>query len=147
MNQDASLKSEKDKIAIDSNIFRNLDFINFLRQNKGSLQIFLPTIVCLEVGYFYMRKGITWESFRKEVHKFNGIFLDWESIRIMKVLKYAVENKNTLPFRHHFRDFLIGTQCKILGINLVSYNKNHFKWLKPILVFNPEEYIIKMKIN
>ena len=83
MNNNVDLdlnSSQKEKIAIDSNVFRNLNFINYLKQNKASLQVFFPTIVYLEVAYYYLRKGISWEDFLEDIQKFNGTFLDWKSI-------------------------------------------------------------------
>jgi len=135
--------NKTEKIALDSNVFRNLGFINFLRQNKDSFQVYFPTIVYLEVAYFYLRKGISWEGFFDEVQKFNGTFLGWESIEITEVINHAIMNKSTLPFRHHIRDSLIGTQCEKLNISLISYNKIHFKWLTTVLVLTPEEFVQK----
>jgi len=147
-NQNNSLMNKvKDKIAIDSNVFRNFGFINYLRQNKGSFQVFIPTIVYLEVGYYYLSKGITWEEFIKEIQKFDGDFLGWESIIVSEVLKNAISNKLTLPFREHFRDFLIGTQCENLKIKFITYNKNHFKWIESISILTPEEFVQEIENN
>ena len=132
-----------EKIAIDSNVFRNLNFINYLRINKAEIQVYIPSIVSFEIGYYFLTKGITWEDFLKEIVKFNGIFLEWDSVILSEVLKNALNNKETLPFRHHFRDFMIGTQCENTGFDLVSYNKNHFTWLKRILIQTPGEFILK----
>jgi len=134
------------KIAIDSNVFRNLNFINYLRINKAKIQVYIPSIVSFEIGYYFLSKGITWEDFLKEIQKINGIFLEWDSVVLLEVLKNALSNKATLPFRHHFRDFMIGTQCENTGFDLISYNKNHFKWVRHISIQTPEEFILK-RIN
>ena len=132
-----------EKIAIDSNVFRNLNFINYLRINKAEIQVYIPSIVSFEIGYYFLTKGIAWEDFLKEIQKFNGIFLEWDSVVLLEVLKNALNNKETLPFRHHFRDFMIGTQCENTGLDLISYNKNHFKWLKRISIQTPEEFVLE----
>ncbi len=132
-----------EKITIDSNVFRNLNFINYLRINKAEIQVYIPSIVSFEIGYYFLTKDITWEDFLKEIVKFNGIFLEWDSVILSEVLKNALNNKETLPFRHYFRDFIIGTQCENTGFDLVSYNKNHFTWLKRILIQTPEKFILK----
>jgi len=132
-----------EKITIDSNVFRNLNFINYLRINKNEIQVYIPSIVSFEIGYFFLTKGITWEDFLKEIQKFGGVFLEWDSVILLDVLKNALNNKETLPFRHHFRDFIIGSQCEKIGYDLISYNKNHFKWLKRISIQTPEEFILK----
>ena len=132
-----------EKVAIDSNVFRNLNFINYLRINKEKIQVYIPSIVSFEIGYYFLTKGITWEDFLKEIQKLHGIFLEWDSVVLLEVLKNALNNKEILPFRHHFRDFMIGTQCEKIGLNLISYNKNHFEWLKRISIQTPEEFILK----
>ena len=98
-------KSLKD-IALDSNVFRNLNFINYLRQFKSEMKISIPTIVSFEVGYYFMVNGITWEKYLKEIEKFDGILLEWNTVLQKDVLKNALDNRKSLSFRHHFRDLL-----------------------------------------
>ena len=136
------MSKQKKAVAIDSNIFRNLNFINYLRMNKTDIQVFIPSIVNFEIGYYFLIKGITWEDYLAEIQKFNGKILDWDSVITQDVLKNAINNKKTLPFRYHFRDFIIGTQCEKLGLDLISYNKNHFDWVKNVITQTPEEFIL-----
>ena len=136
------MSKQKKTVAIDSNIFRNLNFINYLRMNKTDIQVFIPSIVNFEIGYYFIIKGITWEDYLAEIQKFNGKILDWDSVITQDVLKNAINNRKTLPFRHHFRDFIIGTQCENLGLDLISYNKNHFDWVKNVITQTPEEFIL-----
>ena len=136
------MSKQKKTVAIDSNIFRNLNFINYLRMNKTDIQVFIPSIVNFEIGYYFLIKGITWEDYLAEIQKFNGKILDWDSVITQDVLKNAINNRKTLPFRHHFRDFIIGTQCEKLGLDLISYNKNHFDWVKNVITQTPEEFIL-----
>lgn len=136
------MSKQKKAVAIDSNIFRNLNFINYLRMNKTDIQVFIPSIVNFEIGYYFLIKGITWEDYLAEIQKFNGKILDWDSVITQDVLKNAINNKKTLPFRHHFRDFIIGTQCENLGLDLISYNKSHFDWVKNVITQTPEEFIL-----
>ena len=140
-NKDQVIDRNKDCIAIDSNIFRNSDLINYLTLNKSEINIFIPTIVQLEVGYYYITRGISWEDFEEDIQKFNGIFLQWDNKCIPEVVKWAYDERTYLPFRHHFRDFLIGVECEKISTNLISYNKNHFTWLKGIKCYTPEEYL------
>ena len=136
------MSKQKKAVAIDSNIFRNLNFINYLRMNKTDIQVFIPSIVNFEIGYYFLIKGITWEDYLAEIQKFNGKILDWDSVITQDVLKNAINNKKTLPFRYHFRDFIIGTQCENLGLDLISYNKNHFDWVNNVITQTPEEFIL-----
>ena len=93
------------------------------------------------MGYQYICRGISWEGFKKDIQKFNGIFLQWNNEFIPEVVKRAYDERTTLPFKHHFRDFLIGVECEKILINLISYNKNHFIWLRDLRCYTPEEYL------
>ncbi|MHA1489554.1 MAG: hypothetical protein ACTSRI_07860 [Promethearchaeota archaeon] len=141
------LNKTKLNLALDSNIFRNNDFINYLTLNKLKFQVFMPTIVQLEVGYYYIVRGISWNEYIEDIKKFNGIFLQWDNSIISKVVLNAFANKNQLPFKKHFRDFLIGTECEKINIPLITYNKKHFKWINKIMIFTPEEYLLELSIE
>ena len=140
-NKNHEINDKKKKLAVDSNIFRNLDFINYLTLYKSDFHVFIPTIVQLEVGYVYIARGILWEDFRRDIQKFNGIFLEWDNNFIPEVIQYAFREKSHLPFKQHFRDFIIGVECKNISASLITYNKKHFTWLKEIHIYNPEEFI------
>jgi predicted nucleic acid-binding protein len=130
------------KIALDSNVFRNLNFINYITLHKDKLSIFLPSIVQLEVGYYYLTKKSSWSEFLEDIQKFNAQKMDWNTIKIEEVLRNAIAQKNLLPFKTHFRDFIIGTQCEALSCSLITYNLTHFKWLKQIIPQTPETFTI-----
>ncbi len=130
------------KIAIDSNVFRNIDFINYLILHKNEISIALPSLVQLETGYFYLSKGYTWEDFLKYTQKFNAKLMEWNSIQIKDVLQNAFAQRDFLPFKHHFRDFIIGTQCETLSYSLITYNTTHFKWFKEVAAQTPEAFIV-----
>ncbi|MHA1106609.1 MAG: hypothetical protein ACTSPN_12970 [Promethearchaeota archaeon] len=146
ISQEDAKKSNKTKLklALDSNIFRNYDFINYLTLNKLKFQVFMPTIVQLEVGYYYIIRGISWDEFVEDIKKFDGNFLHWDNSLILKVIQNAFANKNQLPFKKHFRDFLIGTECEKIHAPLITYNKKHFMWVNKIEVFTPEEYLLEL---
>ncbi|MHA1191840.1 MAG: hypothetical protein ACTSP9_06035 [Promethearchaeota archaeon] len=139
--EEAKKDKTKLKLALDSNIFRNYDFINYLTLNKFKFQVFMPTIVQLEVGYYYIIRGISWEEFVEDIKKFDGIFLHWDNSLILKVIQNAFTNQNQLPFKKHFRDFLIGTECEKIQAPIITYN---FMWLNKIKIFTPEEYLLEL---
>jgi len=128
------------RIAIDANTFRNLGFINFLQKNKELIRVHLPSIVFLEVGYYFMSKGISWDGFVAQLQKLNSTNLTWNLIEDREVLEYAIANKESLPFKLHFRDFIIGVQCMNANVHLITHNKRHFHWCSGISVFTPEEF-------
>ena len=138
-----NLDKNKKRFAIDSNIFRNLNFINYLTLTKSNFSIFIPTIVQLEIGYFYRASGISWEQFREDINKFEGVFLEWDNNIIPEVIDHAFMERNHLPFKKHFRDFLIGVECKKIPASLITYNIKHFTWLKTIEIYTPEDFLLK----
>jgi predicted nucleic acid-binding protein len=133
------------KIALDSNVFRTSRFIDFLILKKKDLDIVLPAIVQLEVGYYYKLKGHSWEIFKKEMAKFSAKLLDWNMGKLPSIIDCAFENRNILPFKDHFRDFLIGHQCEQDGRVLITYNTAHFKWSKKMKTMTPEDFILEMQ--
>nr|MDO8112957.1 hypothetical protein [Candidatus Sigynarchaeota archaeon] len=129
------------RIAIDSNTYRNLGFINFLQKYKDHIHVHLPSIVYLEVGYYFMSKGISWDGFVGQLQKMNGSGLPWDLVDQRTVLEQAIGQKGDLPFKAHFRDFLIGVQCMKANLQLITNNKRHFQWCSGISVVSPEEFV------
>jgi predicted nucleic acid-binding protein len=135
------------KIALDTNVFRDIDFINFLMENSKNIKVFLPSVVALELGYFRNLKGITWNDFKEYLVKINGEILPWNTINSEEILKNAIEHRKKLPFAHHFRDFIIGTQCISESLDLITYNMEHFYWTSPIKLYNPIDFYSLYKIR
>jgi predicted nucleic acid-binding protein len=128
------------KIALDTNVFRDIDFINYLIKRSKKFQVFLPSIVGLELGYYRSLKNISWDEFNHYISKFNGSIIPWESIDSNEVINNAKIYRSTLPFSHHFRDFLIGTQCVKEKYDLITKNVEHFNWITSINVQTPEMF-------
>jgi hypothetical protein len=143
------LRINKKKVifSIDSNIFRNRDFINYMCLSKHEIQFILPTIVQFEVGFYFRSKGFELEEFMDEISDFEGIFLSWNNNLLWNTIETAYSNKTLLPFNPHIRDYIIGMESKLLQIGLISYNKKHFHWMNPISVLTPEEFILKYPAN
>jgi hypothetical protein len=100
------------------------------------------------VGYYYIGRDISWEDFKKDIQKFNEIFLRWNNEFIPEVVKRAYDERTKLFFKHHFRDFLIGIECERISINPTSNNnKNHFTWLKDFKCYTPEEFLMKNSLK
>ena len=134
------IMGEIPSIAIDSNAFRDLGFINYLEKNRDRIHVHLPSVVYLEVGYYFMSKGISWESYEKQLQRFDCKYLSWDLVDQRTVLEHAIANKEALPVKIHFRDFIIGVQCMNAKVHLITYNKRHFQWCTGITIFNPVEF-------
>ncbi|MCF2138513.1 MAG: hypothetical protein K9W44_00490 [Candidatus Lokiarchaeota archaeon] len=128
-------------IALDSNVFRNRQFIDYLIFHKDRLNIGLPIIVQVEVAYFYKIKGFSWEIFKKEMKKFDAVFMDWKIANVDEIITRIFNNKQNLSFKHHFRDYLIGLQSEKANRNLITYNTSHFNWLNKVEVKTPEDFV------
>ncbi|MBN2151949.1 MAG: type II toxin-antitoxin system VapC family toxin [Candidatus Lokiarchaeota archaeon] len=131
------------KIALDTNVFRNFDFINYLIKKKEHCQVNLPSVVHLELGSFFKSKGLSWETFENDLARINALVLPWEGIDDQAVVENAFANRGELAFRDHFRDFLIGSQCMKLNLDIVTNNKRHFQWCNGIIIMTPDECVEK----
>ena len=132
-----------DIITLDSNVFRTQPFINWLMSDQAPHQQHLfPLIAYIEVLIWYEMNGLARSD------------LDDDLMRLKtKITSLNVDDVNDLlsnvraspefPFKHHARDFLIGTLSKKNTSILITYNKRHFGWLSPKLVLSPEEYLKK----
>lgn len=134
----------KYSLAIDSNVFRNKNFLNFLLWKKDFIAIHILPIVFLEVGYYFMGKDMGWETFLKYLNRYNSVILGWDDLDNAIILRKALAQKHELPFRFHFRDFLIGSQCISKNLDLVTNNVKHFQWVDYIRVITPEELVAQI---
>ena len=73
------------------------------------------------------------EGMRTETVPFDIDYIDTLMVNIQSAPSYL--------FRHHARDFLVGTICQEKQSLLITYNKRHFNWLPTEIVFTPEEYL------
>jgi hypothetical protein len=90
-------------------------------------------------------KGNSWDDFVKHVKQFGGELVQWGNFTNEDVLQNAYNARQKLPFRQHFRDFIIGTECKSLGCSLVTNNINHFSWITQIQIFSTDQFIAFME--
>lgn len=135
------------RIALDTNIFRHRAFIAYLTIYNSEFDIYIPTIVQIETGYYYILRGFTWKDFQSDISKFKAISIEWSSKNTPKLLKFAKKNKSALPFKHHFRDFMIGTECSALKLDLITNNSKHFQWIPNIKIYTPEQFIQKLIVE
>jgi hypothetical protein len=128
------------KIAVDTNATRRFEFINFLIKNKADFNLYLPTIVQMELGYYYLSHGMSWEFFLEEISKWGSILMPLDTVLLSKITSTAYANRSTLSFKEHFRDYVIGIQASSVAQQFITYNKDHFQWMQ-IPVLTPEEFI------
>jgi hypothetical protein len=137
-------RETKKDVAIDSNVFRNKEFLAFILWRKDKINLKILPIVFLEFGHYFMAFGNNWEQLLHYFEKFNAELLKWNEIDSKTILEKSVQMKNELPLKHHFRDFLIGTQCEKKNFDLITYNVKHFSWIKTIQIYTPDEFVAKI---
>lgn len=132
----------KVKLDIDSNIFRNQAFINWLILKKEEMSIELSIIVYLETLFFYLTRSLTIEDFENDLTDISAKIITLDKILAQNTTKNALKSK--LPFKHHARDFIIGSAALKRGSILLSYNTRHFNWMPKGSILTPEMFLETM---
>ncbi len=128
------------RISLDSNIFRDQDFIDWLQTKKEKLTVNLSVISALETYHWYTIRGISEELFKKDMQALGAVINELAYSAIFSISKNA--KKSVLPVRHHARDFIIGTQALKMKSKLVTFNTNHFEWLGEENLISPDELVL-----
>jgi tRNA(fMet)-specific endonuclease VapC len=128
------------KISLDSNTFGTLDFIDWLALKKEHLDVNISIIAVLEVYHWYNLRGLSKKELKLDLNSFNATINELQYNTIFKISENAKRGK--LRFKHHARDYIIGTQAELEGTVLITYNLKHFEWLSEIQVVTPEEFIM-----
>ncbi|MHA1996309.1 MAG: type II toxin-antitoxin system VapC family toxin [Candidatus Hodarchaeales archaeon] len=133
------------RISLDSNVFRDQDFIDWLQAAKDKMEVNISVISALETYHWYNIRGISDELFKKDMNALGAIVNDLTYQEIFAISKNA--KKSTLQFRHHARDFMIGTQALKVKSTLITFNLHHFKWLGEEHLASPDELVLFMESN
>jgi predicted nucleic acid-binding protein len=128
------------RISLDSNIFRDQDFIDWLQSSEDKIEVFLSVISALETFHWYNIRGISEELFKKDIEALGATINDLAYQNIFYISKNA--KNSALPFRHHARDFIIGTHAQFHKAKLITFNKTHFDWLGQENVLSPDELVM-----
>lgn len=117
-----------------------MEFIDFLIQNSGKLEIHLPIIVFIETLIWYKFRGLKLEDFNSELKEL-GAHIDLLDEKIGEKISDVVVSKNkTLPFKIHARDYFIGAISDYNETLLITHNIRHFDWLQK-KALTPEEFV------
>jgi hypothetical protein len=129
-----------DKITLDSNVFKDQEFINYLMDNQNIFSNhYLPLIVYIELLVWYEMIGLVRKDLDEDLELLKSKVYDFPQNGINTLLSNIRSNKN-LQFRHHARDFLIGTQSMLWNsvfITIIKIKTRVFlyKFLKMLLCF------------
>ena len=81
-----------------------------------------------------------------KLDKMNVKVVDFTRDVAKMVARFAKKYSKQLPFKHHARDYLIGSTAISLGATyFITYNKSHFNWIsnEGIEILTPEEFVEK----
>lgn len=132
------------RIGLDSNVFKNRKFLDWLRYT-GKFNVHISVIVYIETLLWYLKLGLKDEDFKDDLKKLKVEIVDLNESLASLIAKNAVKYGKKFPFKHHARDYVIGTTAQLKKATLVTYNLDHFTWLKDlgINVMSPEELILE----
>ncbi len=131
------------RISLDSNVFRDQDFIDWLQSRRDHLDVFISVISALETYHWYNIRGLSKDLFEKDLQELNAQVLELSLEDIYKISASA--QTTNLPFKHHARDFIIGTHAIDSQSVLITYNLKHFGWLKPGNLLSPDLLVLTIE--
>lgn len=128
------------RISLDSSIFRDQDFIDWLQLSKDKMEVFISVISALETFHWYNIRGISEELFKKDIDALGAVVNDLSYQDIFDISNNA--KISPLQFRHHARDFMIGSHALENKSKLITFNINHFEWLGKKNVLSPDDLVL-----
>jgi predicted nucleic acid-binding protein len=131
------------KISLDSNVFRDQDFLEWLILNSDKISICLSIIACLETYYWYLIRNLSKGDFNKDIKALQAQIVPFVQEEIFQISKNA--KKSSLRFKHHARDFIIGTHAQLNNSILVTQNLKHFEWMEANQTITPDNLVILFK--
>jgi predicted nucleic acid-binding protein len=116
------------KLALDSGVFRNRPFLEWLRYaNKHQLEISI--IAYVETLLWYRSRGLERTDFDEELEKLGICVTELSQDLADKTTANALKHRKAFPFKHHARDYVIGTSALENTATLITYNLDDFKWV------------------
>ena len=81
------------KISLDSTVFRDLDFIDWLYINAEKLDINISVIVALEISYWYRLRGLDNSVFLQELDKIKVRIIDLVADNIDSISQNTINSR------------------------------------------------------
>ena len=109
----------------------------------GRFDIHASIIVYAETLLWYKTLGLTRKELEDELRKLKASIKNLDEgladIATDSALKYG----GSFPFKHHARDYVIGATALDEKATLITYNTQHFEWLRKegIAVKTPEDFV------
>jgi tRNA(fMet)-specific endonuclease VapC len=120
------------KLTLDTNVFNNEKFCNWLLQSKEEKH--LPAIVYMEYLHHHLKKGNTPSMVNEFLDQMNINIAPFGKNEAIKAAKSSIKD---WEFIKNTREYVIGSTAIILNTKLVTNDIKNFKWLDNIIT--PEE--------
>jgi hypothetical protein len=130
------------KLVLDTNVFANKKFCNWLRQHDEVEKV-LPCIAYMELMYHYLKRGKT-ENFTNKFLEVRGVIIAPLDIKTASVAAQTATKR--WDFKEKARDYTIGATALVHRAKLITYNKKDFGWLPKNDVLSPDE-LLKTRIG
>ena len=130
------------KIGLDSTVFKNRKFIEWLIYNKNVFELHISEIVYIETLLWYKRLSIGKKGFDSDLSELNAriSFMDLDLADL--ITENAVKFGKQFPFKFHARDYVIGSSAESARSYLITDNIKYFRWLSGnVTVMTPEEFV------
>jgi predicted nucleic acid-binding protein len=103
----------------------------------------MSIIAYVETLLWYKSRGLKRRDFDEELENL-GVGVTEVSKEIAdETTARALKHRKTFPFKHHARDYVIGTSALKHEATLITYNLDDFKWLTAEggTVHTPESFL------
>lgn len=128
-------------ICIDSNVFANIDFLQWVADNK--VTVYLPSMAYMESAYHGGKKHSgSLASFISMLAGLKVTIVPFDNGLALIAAKNAA-NKHDM--KENGRDHAIGAYAYKRKIPMITNNKKHFTSLKD--VYTPDEFMKKCKTS
>jgi predicted nucleic acid-binding protein len=130
------------KLSLDSSIFRNRRFLEWVRYTKKH-NAHVSIIVYVETLLWYKALGLTKGDFDNELAEAGIAVIELTESLADRVTANALKHRKAFPFKHHARDYVIGTTALENEATLITYNLDDFKWVQDEggTVHTPESFL------
>ncbi|AGK61675.1 putative nucleic acid-binding protein, contains PIN domain [Archaeoglobus sulfaticallidus PM70-1] len=126
------------KIVLDTNVFQNRRFCEWLK--KGNHDARISTITYTELLYHYLKKK------GKDGREFVDAFLDALKVQVMPFDRECARIASNAAigrwdFRKKVRDYMIGSLAVKLRCPMITYNVKDFEWISENEIYTPDEFL------
>ena len=120
------------KLALDTNVFNNEKFCNWILQSREEKH--LPAIVYMEYLHHHLKKGNTPSMVNAFLEQMNINIVPFGKNEAIKAAKYSVNNWKPVE---NPREYIIGSTALLLNAKLVTNDIKNFKWIDKVIT--PDE--------